>query len=56
MDRKKHFGEDFYLPPVVEVITLITQEGILNVSADGVDLSGGGVNEGDADDNGSNVW
>lgn len=47
--------KEMYEVPSTKVIEVKMERGILTLSGNGVSLSGAGVNESDADDNGS-IW
>lgn len=49
-------GDQRYSPPEATEIVLQMEERLLTLSAQNTSLSGAGVSESDADENGSNIW
>lgn len=45
-----------YFKPEVKVLRLHLERTLLGISGDGVKLQGAGVDESNADDNGTNIW
>ena len=56
MKRKNDRGKHRYSSPEAEEILLQTEQGLLYLSTQDTSLSGAGVDESDADDNGSSIW
>ena len=56
MKRNFSPGNLRYSPPEAEEILLLTEQGLLYLSTQDTSLAGAGVDESDADDNGSNIW
>ena len=52
----KNTGKMPYWAPEVRVFRVSLETGILGLSGDNADLTGSGVDESEADDNGNNVW
>lgn len=56
MNRKQSLGKAPYSSPETSQIRLHAEHSILILSGDGTSLSGSGVDESNADNNGGNVW
>ena len=56
MNRKKNLGKAPYSPPETQRISLYTEQNMLIISNKGTGLTGAGIDETDADDNGGNIW
>lgn len=54
--KKRLIQKDFYSAPRMRVFGVQLEASILTLSDGDVDLTGSGVDEGDADDNGNNIW
>ena len=53
---KKDSRKVNYEAPCLEVFSVRFEEGLLTLTGAGVSLTGAGVDESDADNNGSSIW
>ncbi len=54
--KRTFIQKEVYSAPETRVFGVRMETGILVLSDGDVDLTGSGVDEGDADDNGNNIW